>query len=211
MPPKKIHTNVQHNGTAARLASLSPQQLVEGVYAVLMGTYCTVDFSKAGDVGSMLYSDDLSACVALVIKNKSSDTGKYDNVVTMAHFYPPNAKNPEITEKNVQAILADYKEKGGKLNANTSIQLFGGIKNISQDPSNSQDLSTVREVILGALNKDTDIKGAECKLKEKGPAWDLDVEGGFFGEVSGLPSTQVYIVREGTLVSKKMVSTEGGV
>ncbi len=62
-----------------------------------------------------------------MIKNFNEETEKYDNVVTMAHFFPNNGFDIKTAQRNIYAAMEDFVNKGGKLSsAKTSFQLFGG-------------------------------------------------------------------------------------
>lgn len=94
------------------------------ILPVETSTYRTADFRQNPD--ALLYSTGISACVVLLIKNHNATTGKYDNIVTMAHFFPNNAYDENIATINITAALNEFVEAGGVIGEKTSIQLLGG-------------------------------------------------------------------------------------
>lgn len=120
---------------------------------VEQSTFFTMDFSSENCSDAILFSTQLNACACLIIKNKNPEHDTYDNVVTMAHFYPTNGLNSDITIKNLLEVFKDFTSHGGKINSNTSVILAGGAVLEGED--------IAKTCPLGAL-----IEGLEA-MKEK--------------------------------------------
>lgn len=96
------------------------------IIPVETSTYQTIDFRNPEYENSIIYSTSLSACAVVLIKNSNEETGKYDNIVTMGHFYPANAYNTDKAKENLEKIMQDFEICGGSFSQKTSVILIGG-------------------------------------------------------------------------------------
>jgi hypothetical protein len=125
----------------------------KSVVPVLASTVHTVDFIKHPN--AVLYSDGVTACTVLVIKNFNEETKKYDNVVTMAHFFPNNAYDVRTAQENIYKVMQQFVDKGGDLSSpKTSFILFGGQDFLSR-PLDSSAKAIVSDAIkeMGIPNR----------------------------------------------------------
>lgn len=117
------------------------------IIPVLSSTYHTVDFQK--NPNAILYSDGVTACAVLVIKSFNEKTEKYDNVVTMAHFFPNNGYDVRTAQGNIYKAMEDFINSGGKLNSKkTSFQLFGG-----HDFPGRPFSDSIKAIMIDAINE----------------------------------------------------------
>lgn len=117
----------------------------KSVIPVLSSTVHTVDFRRHPN--AVLYSDGVTACTVLVIKNFNEETEKYDNVVTMAHFFPNNAYDVRTAQGNIYQAMQQFVDKGGELSSSkTSFILFGG-HDFPSRPLNSSAKAIVSDAI----------------------------------------------------------------
>lgn len=150
------------------------------IFPVETSAYKTIDFSKPENADVILYSTRLTACAMIVIKNFNPETGKYDNVVTMAHFLPNNLAIADI-DNSLKKIFEDFIRNGGTFNDKTSIQLFGG--GIEKEG----DKSEFREKIKERLAK------AEMKFKEFNDTLNLKTR-------EYVTSCEIFIDKNGTQI-----------
>ena len=98
----------------------------QDIIPVETSSYHTIDFRDPNNANSIMYSTSISACAIVLIKNFNEETGKYDNIVTMGHFYPANAYRDSKAIENLEKIMQDFEERGGVFSSKTSVILAGG-------------------------------------------------------------------------------------
>ncbi len=129
------------------------------VFPIEMATFKTIDFREDGCDDGFLSSGLLNQCPLLVMKNFNPATGKYDNIVTAAHFLPSCAFDEETAKRNIGKMVDSFIDKGGELNERTSVILIaGGIHDSIRDLS-----ATARGKIERVLMAE-DSPLAGCKL-----------------------------------------------
>jgi hypothetical protein len=115
--PKNIFNFNTIVGGEERQVKISP---------VETSSFHTVDFRDPQYADAILYSTSLTACAVVLIKNFNEETEKYDNVVTMAHFYPANAQNTPAAVENLGKAFTDFERNGGSFSEKTSVTIIGG-------------------------------------------------------------------------------------
>ena len=157
----------------------------KSVIPVLSSTVHTVDFRRHPN--AVLYSDGVTACTVLVIKNFNEETEKYDNVVTMAHFFPNNAYDVRTAQGNIYQAMQQFVDKGGELSSSkTSFILFGG-HDFPSRPLNSSAKAIVSDAIkeMGIPSK--------CKFKDHNSSIITDPN----------QSIAVFVDSNGTQITKR--------
>jgi hypothetical protein len=96
------------------------------IIPVETSTYETVNFRDHENTNSIIYSTSLTACAVILIKNFNQETGRYNDIVTMGHFYPANAYNTLKATDNLRVVMEDFERHGGIFTDKTSIILIGG-------------------------------------------------------------------------------------
>ena len=100
------HSNLQNDVSIDIQNNLFPLG-ERKISPVETSTFHTINFKENNSSDAILFSTQLTACAVVIIKNK--ENGAYDNVVTMAHFYPTNAQNHVQTGENISKILDLFK------------------------------------------------------------------------------------------------------
>lgn len=129
------------------------------IIPVESSSYRTVDFSKE-DRDVILYSGGLSQCLLVLIKNQSAE-GKYDNVVTMMHFYPNNASEEDLAKKNFDKGFKEFSAKCGGDLRNVSISLLGGFVEADQRPEDS-----IRGALIDGIKQSRFFSGCKFSAHE---------------------------------------------
>jgi hypothetical protein len=100
--------------------------LGQEIIPVETSSYQTINFQDPANKNSIIYSGSLSACAVVLIKNFNKKTGKYDDIVTMGHFFPANAFNHSKAMENLVKIMQDFENQGGTFSSKTSVIIAGG-------------------------------------------------------------------------------------
>ncbi len=118
------------NSTASALSQTKLQNkfnfLDQEIIPVKMSSYQTINFQDPANKNAIIYSGSLSACAVVLIKNFNKKTEKYDNIVTMAHFFPANAFENSKAMENLVKIMRDFENQGGTFSSKTSVIIAGG-------------------------------------------------------------------------------------
>ncbi len=166
--------------------SLSHYTQTVKIAPVVTSTYRTVNFATHPD--HLLFSGGLSACVVLLIKNYNPNTQQYDNITTMAHFFPNNAYDDSTAAHNITEALTDFQKAGGTLTKQTSIQLLGGIQQIDLQQPYNTTVKAILEDALKALTLDQ-----QCTVKIfNGPCLNTHPTEGLY----------LFVHKEGTQITK---------
>lgn len=176
----------------------------QNIIPVEMSSYQTVNFQDPANKDSIIYSKSLSACAVVLIKNFSEKTKKYDNIVTMAHFYPANAYKDSKARENLKKIMQDFKNQGGIFSSKTSVIIAGGGLLEGEKIEDTTPLGPLLDVL---------------KVMQKEMAFKLTRHEKSANDLTGLcdenhPETQgsaVFVNREGTAIigySRKKLSGE---
>jgi len=160
-------------------------------------SYKTIDFRDPAYKKAILYSGMLSACPIVLIKNFNPDTKKYDNVVTMAHFFPNNAYDEKTAQQNLEPIIADFEKHGGKLTKDTSIILLGGMT------QHGEDISVTSKGVLHDTITTIMKLGAKCKYTNHETSinkWNVNNE---------RTISSIFVDQFGTQIIKKGLDSKG--
>ena len=153
---KKLPSSSVASSTSSSLGSTPTQTSFDfngvGIIPVETSSFFTVDFRNPNNANSILYSTSLTACAVVLMKELNEVSGKYDGIVTMAHFYPANAYSSQDAAKNLKKVIDNFKEKGGTLSPKTSVILIGGAVVEGEDINDTTPLGPLLEV-LNALQR----------------------------------------------------------
>jgi hypothetical protein len=136
--------------SSRRLTDIRDRFLFEDklICPVPMATFRTVNFADEASSNAILYSDHLTACAVVIMKNKGL-SGKYDNVVTMAHFHPANALSNGQVAETIKKMFEEFKGHGGEVNEDTSIILLGGTILSGEDLMKTTPTGTLIDCLKG--------------------------------------------------------------
>lgn len=166
---------------------------------VELATFHTINFAEEGCSNAILFSTRLSACAAVIIKNKG-ESGRYDNVVTMAHFYPANAIYNDQAADNMSKIFDDFEAHGGRINNDTSVILLGGGIFPGEDLMSTTPTGTLFDCLQGNQSA-LGYKFTHHKTSIS----DLTVADGKYN------GSMAYVNRDGTSILRTTFSRESGV
>jgi hypothetical protein len=160
-------------------------------------SFHTVDFRDAQYADAILYSTSLTACAAVLIKNFSEETGKYDNVVTMAHFYPANARTTVDAVENLRKAFTDFGGHGGSLSDKTSVTIIGGALAPGEDLEDTTPLGPLLDAIK-VMKGENPFKFTHHKASLN------------HGEMMRYPmeSCDVFVRHNGTAITKSVTSAD---
>jgi len=136
--------------SSRRLTDIRDRFLFEDkvICPVPMATFRTVNFADEASSNAILYSDHLTACAVVIMKNKGLRE-KYDNVVTMAHFHPANALSNDQLAKTIKEMFLEFISYGGRVNKDTSIILIGGTILSGEDLMKTTPTGTLIDCLQG--------------------------------------------------------------
>lgn len=153
------------------------------IVPVETASYKTINFRANPD--AILYSTGLTVCPVVLIKSPNPETGKYDNVVTMAHFWPNNAFDEATARGNLDKVIFDYREKGGILNERTSFQLLAGGVLPEEEIRDS-----ARGILSDVLTEITNVGGYKFTQHESSIVRSTDQSNAIFVDASGTQITK---------------------
>lgn len=136
------------------------------VIAAETSSFKTVDFSQ--DPSLILYSGGLSQCLVVFIKNRG-ESGKYDDVVTMMHFFPNNASCTDFARENFELGFNEFREKCAGKMKDVSVTIVGGVIYEGQDPNDSIRAALIEgvEAAIQSYAQGSATKAARINIHEK--------------------------------------------